>query len=339
MRVTRETLIRIAKETAQERAYNDKDIIAAYLTGSLLGEEAILGGTADIDLILVHANKPQQSREIVKLSPDFHLDIGHRSKSEFKSPRELRTDPWLGYEVYDPLLLYEREKFLEFVQAGVRGGFEFNQPASVLQRCRKLHAHGRQIWFDLSNAHTEEPKTLNQFLKAVYHAVNAVAELSGPPLAERRLLMHFAARAEAAERPEIYTDLMKLLGVENLGKINLEQGLIDWQNDFQAAAESGRADARIHPARLKYYEKGIRTLLEGEVPAAAIWPLLQTWTLSATVLPQEQRGSWRNLCMALGLSGEAFGQRLEELDQFLDAVEILLDDVAAANGVEISPLL
>jgi hypothetical protein len=339
MRVTRETLIRIAKETAQERAYNDKDIIAAYLTGSLLGDEAILGGTADIDLILVHANKPQQSREIVKLTPDFHLDIGHRSKSEFKSPRELRTDPWLGYEVYDPLLLYEREKFLEFVQAGVRGGFEFNQPASVLQRCRKLHAHGRQIWFDLSDAHADEPKTLHQFLKAVYHAVNAVAELSGPPLPERRLLVHFAARAEAAGRPGLYTDLMKLLGVENLGKIDLDQVLANWQSDFQAAAESGRADVRIHPARLKYYEKGIRSLLDGEVPAAAIWPLLQTWTLAAMVLPQEQRDAWRSVCTSLELSGGALGQRVEELDQFLDVVEILLDEIAEANGMENTALI
>jgi hypothetical protein len=336
MRVTRETLIRIARETAQERAYNDKEIVAAYLTGSLLGEDAILGGTADIDLILVHGNRPQQSREIVKLTPDFHLDIGHRSKSEFKSPRELRTDPWLGYEIYDPLLLYEREKFLEFVQAGVRGGFEFNQPASVLQRCHKLHAHGRQIWFDLGEARPEEPKTLHQFFKAVYHAVNAVAELSGPPLPERRFLALFPLRAEAAGRSELYTDLMKLLGVDNLGKINLEQALTDWQKDFQAAAESGRADARIHPARLRYYEKGIRTLWEGDVPSAAIWPLLQTWTLAAMVLPAEQRDSWQTICTTLKLSGEAFGQRVDELDQFLDAVEILLEEASAANGLESS---
>ena len=49
MRVTRESLIRIAKETAQERAFNDRDIIAAYLTGSLVSSEIdpILGGTAE----------------------------------------------------------------------------------------------------------------------------------------------------------------------------------------------------------------------------------------------------------------------------------------------------
>ena len=49
MRVTRESLIRIAKETAQERAFNDRGIIAAYLTGALVSDsDPLLGGTADI---------------------------------------------------------------------------------------------------------------------------------------------------------------------------------------------------------------------------------------------------------------------------------------------------
>ena len=151
MRVTRESLIRIAKETAQERAFNDRDIIAAYLTGSLVSNDIdpLLGGTTDIDIIFVHATEPKHRREFVRLTPDFHVDLGHRAKSEFKRPRELRLDPWLGWEMYDPMLLFEREKFFEFVQAGLRAGFEFNAPAPALQRSRSLLAHGRQFCRDL----------------------------------------------------------------------------------------------------------------------------------------------------------------------------------------------
>ena len=87
MRVSRESLIRIAKETAQERAFNDRGIIAAYLTGSLVSKEIdpMLGGTADIDVILVHADEADvHRREFVKLTPDFHVDISHRARAEFK---------------------------------------------------------------------------------------------------------------------------------------------------------------------------------------------------------------------------------------------------------------
>ena len=92
MRVTRESLIKIARETAQERAYNDKDIIAAYLTGSLSNDQIdpMLGGTADIDIIFVHKDEPKHRREFVRLTPDFHVDISHRAKSEFKRPRGRR---------------------------------------------------------------------------------------------------------------------------------------------------------------------------------------------------------------------------------------------------------
>ena len=81
MRVTRDSLIRIAKETVQERAYNDPEIIAAYLTGSLLNTEPMLGGTADIDLVFVYKNLPAKTREFVKLTPDFHLDISRPRSS------------------------------------------------------------------------------------------------------------------------------------------------------------------------------------------------------------------------------------------------------------------
>ena len=82
MRVTKESLVRIAKETVQQRTFNNKDIVAAYLTGSLLSEDPFLGGVTDIDLVLVTAETPPLSRESVALTPDFHLDISFRAKAE-----------------------------------------------------------------------------------------------------------------------------------------------------------------------------------------------------------------------------------------------------------------
>ncbi|HNN13485.1 MAG TPA: hypothetical protein PKL78_08000, partial [Anaerolineales bacterium] len=213
MRVTRDSLLRIAKETVQERAYNDPDIVAAYLSGSLRSPDPMLGGAADIDIVFVHKTQPKQVREFVKLTPDFHLDISRRTKDEFKSPRELRGDPWLGYEMYDPVLLYEREKFFDFVQASLRAGFEFEQAPLTLQRCRTLLSHGRGNWMDLSEFDGKAgPEEIRKYMKALFHAVNAIAEMSGPPLWERRLLLDFPARAEAAQRPGMIAAVYGLLG-------------------------------------------------------------------------------------------------------------------------------
>jgi len=338
MRVTRESLIRIAKETAQERAFNDHDIIAAYLTGSLVSEtDPILGGTADIDIIFVHTEEPKHRREFVKLTPDFHLDISHRAKAEFKRPRELRLDPWLGWEMYDPMLLYEREKFFEFIQAGLRAGFEFNAPAPALQRSRVLLSQGRAMWRDLLAVEdTLTPADVSQYLKSLYHAVNAVAELSGPPLQERRLMLEFPPRAETAQRPSMNAGLMDLLGALDLDPSVINAWLPEWKRAFEAAMENSRVEPRIHPARLNYYEKAIHAMLAGEMPHAAIWPLLQTWSLAADVLPDHFVDAWRSACEQLGFTSLGFEERVERLDKFLDEVEALLDELAVQYGLETS---
>jgi predicted nucleotidyltransferase len=338
MRVTRESLIRIAKETAQERAFNDRGIIAAYLTGSLVSSETdpMLGGTTDIDIIFVHAEEPKHRREFVTLTPDFHLDISHRAKSEFKRPRELRLDPWLGWEMYDPMLLYEREKFFEFIQAGLRAGFEFNAPAPALQRSRLLLSQGRGIWRDLLQVEESvTPKDVAQYMKSLYHAVNAVAELSGPPLQDRRLMLEFPPRAEMAQRPEMPAALASLLGASHLDPAFIHDWIPGWRHAFESAMENSRVDPRIHSARLNYYEKAIRSMLAGETPRSALWPMLQTWTLAVDILP-EQMDAWTAACDQLGFSSARLEEHVNGLDQFLDEVEILLDELATQHGLETS---
>lgn len=342
MRVTRESLIRIAKETAQERAFNDRDIIAAYLTGSLASDEVdpMLGGTTDIDIIFVHATEPKHRRELIKLTPDFHVDIHHRAKAEFKRPRELRVDPWLGWEMYDPQLLYEREKFFEFVQAGLRAGFEFNAPAPALQRSRVLLSQARQLWRELLEINdTVTPKDVTQYMKSLYHAVNAVAELSGPPLQERRLMLDFAERAQAAQRPGMEAALVGLLGASALDVSTMQSWLPEWKLAFESAMESSRVDPCIHPTRLNYYEKAIQSMLESDKPLTALWMLLQTWTLAVDVLPDLAGNPWRAACGLLGLTTIGIEERVEALDHFLDEVESLLDELAMQYGLETSTSL
>ena len=335
MRVTRESLIRLAKENAQERAYNDKNIIAAYLTGSLLTEEPFLGGVTDIDLVLVTASTPSMGREIVPLTPDFHLDITFHAKAEYDPPRELRVNPWLGYEIYDPMLLYESQHFFEFTQAAVRAGFEFHEPGLVLQRCRKLLDHGRKIWFDLMDIDERSgPKDVAKYLKSLYHAANVIAELHGPPLPERRLLLLFPSLAEQAGRPGMSVGLLGLLGGAALDAATLGGWLPEWEVVFKAASETGKADARIHTARLNYYRKCFEAMLGSENPTVMLWPLLRTWTRAAVVLPESELGAWQAACNTLGLSGKRFIERVEGLDHFLDELDILLEEFAQANGLE-----
>ena len=338
MRITRDLLLRLAKENTEARAFNDDTIIAAYLSGSLLQEEPLLGGTTDIDLVFVHNAPPAQSREIKALSPDIHLDIHHREEKDYNPPRALRSNPWLGYELYAPQLLYETKHFFEFHQASLRAGFD--EPKNQLKRSYKLLNHARKIWMDLQlNASDASPGTILHYLDALHHAANALAELTGPPLSERRLLLDFPARAEAIERPEFARGLLGLLGGTEIIPSSLTEWLPAWEDFFSFASEAGGADIRIHNARQAYYKSAIVEMLEGENPLTALYPLLLTWTLSAQSLPENQITAWESACELLKIGGEYFESRLDGLDHYLDSIEEMLEKMVLSQGFEIAEIV
>jgi len=338
MRITRDLLLRLAKENTEERAFNDESIVAAYLTGSLLQEEPLLGGTTDIDLVFVHNALPAQPREIKALSPAIHLDIHHREEKDYDPPRALRCDPWLGNELYAPQLLYETKHFFEFHQASLRAGFD--EPKNLLKRAYKLLNHARKIWMDLQlNVSDATPEIILRYLDALHHAANAVAELTGDPLAERRLLLDFPARAEAIERPEFALGLLGLLGGTEIIPSSLTEWLPAWTDFFTFASESTAADIRIHNARQAYYKSAIEEMLEGENPLAALYPLLLTWTLSAQSLPENQITAWQSACQLLKIGEENFEPRLEGLDHYLDSIEEMLEKMVLSQGFEIAEVV
>jgi len=331
MRITREKLISIAKETALKRALPDPGLVAAYLTGSLRSENPFLGNSTDIDIVLVHAGQPPVRREILPLTPDFSLDIIHNPRSEYEKPKELRIHPWLGPELYDPLPLYGTQHFFEFVQAGVRA--EYNEPVNVFARARRNAEHARQIWSDLQLSQETGPALLLSYLKSINHAANAVALLAGSPLAERRFMLQFQERAQSAGVPGLAFGLMGLLGGAQVDAAILSEFLTGWEEAFVNASSQNQVHASISAHRLAYYKRSFEVLLAGDFPQFVLWPLIHTWTLAALVLTPRNQSNWKAACETLGLTGEVFKERLEGLDHFLDTVEELLENLATANGL------
>ena len=149
-------------------------------------------------------------------------------------------------------------------------------------------------------------------------------------------MLEFESRAETAQRPEMNVGLLSLLGGSELDPSIMSAWMPEWKLAFESAMENSRVDPRIHPARVNYYEKAIQAILVSANPHAALWPLLQTWTLAADVLPEPALEPWRSACSQLGLTIPIFEQRVEGLDRFLDEVEALLDELAKQYGLETS---
>ena len=54
------------------------------------------------------------------------------------------------------------------------------------------------------------------------------------------------------------------------------------------------------------------------------------------VLPEEAWGAWGSACEQLHLMAPDFEAQVNGLDQYLDEVEILLDELATQHGLETS---
>ncbi len=334
MRITRELLLKLATQTVEERVRSSRDVMTVYLIGSLLGDQPLLGGCTDIDLVFVHTSAPLKEHEIVPISPEVHLDIAHHSQSLYNHPRHLREHPWLGAAIYaNPLLLHDTQHWFEFTQSSV--GAQFYRPDYVMVRARQQAEEARRLWADMqSGAASPNSNAVHTYLRSVGAAANAVSILSGEPLTERRFLMLFPERAEAIHRPGLAAGLLDLLGGETTEPELLRSWLPHWEAALQAVGQAADFPTRLDPARLAYYQRGIAALLENDPPLNALWPLLTTWSLAMDWLPPESphHAAWEEARAALHLEAASFSERLSSLDAYLDNVEETLDAWAQENG-------
>jgi hypothetical protein len=337
MRLTRETLIKIARDTATQRARVSRRIICIYLTGSVLGDSPLLGGTTDIDLITIHDSEPPQPREIVRISDEIHLDISHYDQSIFHQPRHLRTDPWLGPFIYSkPLVLYDTQHWFDFIQAAT--GAQFFQPDYVFQRAANMAQAARKSWMDLAiDSSSPHPRRVHDFFKVLENAGNALVCLTGEgkPLAERRFLLQFPMRVHALNKPELISGLTHLVIANPAGlEETWPSWLSHWAEAYQAAGTHVDVPAQIHPGRYLYYERAANAIWT-ENPDAAAWLLLRSWSLAASFLKSDDPiyQNWQAACRQANLDEENFDSRMQLADQYLDQVEEALDDWGRTNGV------
>ena len=338
MRINRQTLLKIAGTTIEKRIKEDHTLIAIYLHGSLNQDaDPFLGDSTDIDLVFIHEYDIKTPREIVAVTGDVTFDIIHHDRRLYQTPRELRSHPWLGPAIYNFNILHDPRHFLDFTQASLRD--QFFAPSNVFNRAQTLAGDARQAWMTLLATGSDSPGTALQFLQAAADSANAIASLDGDPLTERRLLTQFFERTDQMGQPAFYTGLLEILGAGEMSADDLTHWTAAWDGTYTAAGAVNKAPAEWaqNAARKTYYRSALDAQLNSARPADALWPLLFTWTRSASLLAEEHpaRLDWEDAMTQIGLVGEKAGAKLEALDAYLDQIEETLEAWGAARGVDL----
>lgn len=328
MRITQDLLIKFAKDHIAKRLRQPNDIVAIYLTGSVLTPEPLIGGTTDIDMVFVHKENPPVDREVLRVSYEISLDIQHHHQSFYTFHRRLRLNPWLGHALCSHGgFLYDNEHWMDFIQAGVSA--QFNTPETIYARSQILADKARQQWFDL-----EDPQNLpfgtwtDQYFKTIGSAANALAVLSGPGLTTRRFLLDFPARAEAMDKLELAGELVRLIGNDQTVSETYQDWRPAWQEALASASRLPNCTPNLNIARKAYFLNSCDAMAESGVAHAAFWPMIETWRQAAQLLESEkvQQETWLAFLNTLGFSPDGKEEQISKLDHFIDQVEAILAD-------------
>lgn len=332
--IARDTLIKIARDTAAQRMAARPSIVSAYLIGSVGAGEPMLGEATDIDLVLINSNPHPSGREVIRLTDQIVLDLHHRHRDQYANARSLRGHPWFGPEMAEPLFLHDPTHFFELAQASARG--QFHRPEHVAARARGFLSWARAELHVglLPGADPEAPVTLANYTQALLYAANAVITLTAFPGAGRRLVMKLETAARKLRRSDLFEGFLARLAGPQVERADGESLLAGWQAAYRAG-QSSAAEA-IHPARRTVYERGFRAQIEADRAADMVWLMLATWNACRANIPHDpqQDAQWQAFLSHLRLAEPAaYAERVNELADYVTTVDEFVEKWAASNGV------
>lgn len=333
MLITHDMLIKIAQDNITRVLARPNDLVAVYLTGSMLSKTPLIGNAGDIDLVFVHKEEPPLQRTIQRISSDISLDIQHHHQSFYSLHRRLRQNPWLGHTLCEHRsILFDQDHWLEFIQAGV--GAQFNSSDSRFARAAGFIEQSHTLWFAL-----EDPEALpfaiwiDLYFKAITNSANSIAALNGPALSTRRMMTDFPVRAKAIEQPALIGDLFRLIGADRFSIAFYQEALPAWEACLQSVSRLPNCPPNLLPARKSYFLNAANAYAEEGLLHASLWILLDTWCQAAEFAREDStiQNAWLNFLQSLDFTSTESVRLVSQVDAFMSQCNRVLEEWKQEN--------
>lgn len=333
MILNKERLLTMAQTFLSKRLHSDHSVVCVYLTGSMLQDDPFINGTADVDLVIVHNQPVDEIREIVGMTPEVTLDIHHIEQSYYSPPRKVRKDPWIGSSLcFDPLLLYNKGHWFEFMQASVEAGFF--SPDYVIYRSELFSNEARLLLTELENqSNLGHSIFTSSYIKIIEDGCNAIACLSGLPLTDRTLMKRFNEAAEAINREDLVPMLYGLILGQNSPFPYYDYFFNSWKYYLEYFGNSDLAPCKMKSDRIPYYKAPV-SYYWNEHLASALWIMAKTWCSVAKAYQLDDNEYFSTFCNMLEISPMFFSKRKTQLEFFLDSIEEAQKNWGAAQGFD-----
>ncbi|MEA4811481.1 MAG: hypothetical protein VB108_02790 [Anaerolineaceae bacterium] len=335
MQANQEVLYKLARDFVARKTRSSNDLVSVYLTGSILREDPLLGGTTDIDLVMVHKEPPAQDREVQRVSYEVSFDIQHHHQAFYSFHRRLRLNPWLGEALCSHnSVLYDTGHWFDFIQAGVSS--QYMTPENIYRRAQAFAETARQEWFELDDPQEISFSSwVDLYFKAVYTAANAVAVIAGPALTTRRLLLDFPARAEALGQLPLVGDLNRLISADSGNEAVYKTWRPVWEGVLKAAAQHPHCPPNLSASRKAYFLAAADDMAQKGLAHASFWPMLETWRGAMHFLGDQEtfEKDWHAFLAEIEFLPETKAHCSTQLDHFIDAGENALAEWKGRYGL------
>jgi hypothetical protein len=244
-------------------------------------------------------------------------------------------DSWIGSSFCgETLLLYDEGHWFDFQQAAIFS--KFFLPETRYQRCKPMLDKARNAWLFLDGLAGEiKFQHIVQYVYTLENLGNIIAGLVSFPLPLRRFGLHLPENASTLGKPGLAAGLFDLYSPVNWETFQWPQWIADWQTLFQQISTVPDCPADFQPFRIDYYLQPMY-LLQEENPEAGLWISLKTmldgWAYlkKRKIKPEIEPES---MLSQLNLTKNNFPQRLDEMDTYLDALEITVEEWATNQGI------
>jgi predicted nucleotidyltransferase len=327
--ITRERLIELARREAEKRGER-RGLLAAYLVGSVAAGDSLLGGTADVDVVMIHREPPLRDREIVSLSADVHLELFHYDRSRFSQPRDLRIDADLGPPLCRSVRLFDPDHFFDWVQAGACA--QFDLPDQKLTRARRLLDRARRLRSSL----TPGPRAGASLLSAAFDGANAVMMLNDGPCSGRRLIPQLRKRFDQLGRLDLFRAVLALFDADQAASWDIQSWISEWARGYDRLIDRDSDPLRT-PVRRDYYLRAFHELADSSEPEAIVPHLVLHWPQPVGAGESDDGkepgdDAYMDLLAETSLAPDQVTARQHDLETCLDQMELYLEDWAGQHG-------
>jgi hypothetical protein len=335
MRITRDRLISLAKNFALEETFRDKQIACIFLTGSALGEQFLLNDTTDIDLILIHRSKNNVERKTIRINNQVHYDCWTYPIRLFQDSKTLRTETWIGSSFSgETLLLYDEGHWFNFQQAAIFS--KFFDPETRYLRCKPQLDKARTHWLSLDILDDEPAmQEVIRYMDIIENLGNIIAGLVGMPLTIRRFGLELPEKAVMLGKPGLAAGLFDLYCPPTWQDFPWQDWLSGWQSLWDQVNSLPDVPAEFQSFCKDYYLQPVQVFMQEE-PQAALWILINTMLTALQHLKANNIKPaipLENLLTSIKLNKNEFEQRVSELDSYLDALEMTMEEWAKDQGL------